>query len=116
MPEPIEGLEIFEADKHAESPMATGIRTSGSIDENPEVKIPEELGFLSSRHAWNFPLAPDMFNRIRPWRSDLNENIVLEDFLGLTMNLVASQENVQLELIAGRLVGLVRFDFGDSSG
>ena len=110
VPELVEGFEIFESDKHAPSLLVILIRHPGGVDENPEVEIPEEFGLLSSRHARDFTLAPDMVYNLRPWNGDLDEDVVLEDFLCLMIDLLASLENGQLELISVGLFGMIRFD------
>ena len=111
MPESIEWFEIFESDQHAISVLAIRVRGCGTIDEDPEMEFPEDLGFFSSRHAGDFTLAPDMFYGLSPWSCDFDEDIVLKDFLGLSIDLVASLENGQLVLIVGGLIGVVGLDF-----
>ncbi len=93
VPELGEGFEIFEGDQDAACSMVIGIRSSRSIDENPEVEISEDLGFLPSGHAWDFALTPDVFKSLGPRCGNLDEDVVLEDFLGFSINLVAGAED-----------------------
>lgn len=111
VPELIERLEIFERDDHTACPMVMGVGSSGGIDEDPQVEIPEGIGFLSSRHARDFALASDVIYSIRPWSSNFDENVILEDFLGFSVDLTASPKDGELVLIVSRLFGLVRLDF-----
>ena len=90
MPESVESFQVFKADEHAEASMFVGVCTSRGIDEDPEVKVAEILGSLSSHHRGYFTLTPDMVDCLCPWGGNLYKYIVLEDLLGLSIDLVAS--------------------------
>ena len=111
VPKLVERLEVFEGDDHATCPMVMRAGSPRGIDEDPKVEIPEDIGFFSSRHARDFTLASDMIYSIRPWSGNLDENVVLEDLLGFSMDLTASPEDGQLILIVGGLFGIVGLDF-----
>ena len=90
MPEPVEGFEVFKADEHAECAMVTRMTSSTGIDGDPEMEVSEILGFLSCANAGYLTLTPDVVDCLQPWRGDLDENVVLKDFLSLSIYLVAS--------------------------
>ena len=112
MPHPSESSQVLKADEHTEAPSLFRKWSRWSIDENPEMEIIKSFRFLARRHAWNFTFAADMVDGFWPWSGDLDENIVLKDFLGFSMDLMIYEKYVQMILVTSRFIGIERWALG----
>lgn len=109
MPHASKSFEILETNKHAEaSMMLLRIWRCRRVDKDPEVEVRKECGLVSSRHARNFALAPDVADSFRPWCGDLYKDIVLKDLLCLAVDLVVDLQDIQMILVASGLAGIDR--------
>lgn len=94
MPHSSESFEILKADEHAEIVVRVTIRGSWGIDKDPEMVISETRCFVSAAYAWDFPFASDVLDCFGPWCCYLDEDVVLEYFLGFVVDLAVGEENV----------------------
>lgn len=74
--------------------------------------VSEVGSFVTSGHAGDFAFAPDMFDCFGPWGRDFDEDVVLEDLRGFAVDLVVDQQDVQVILVAPRLLGSDGIDLG----
>lgn len=91
-----EGLDVFEGGEHADGRLVGGVGRVGCVNDNPEVMVLKVVCFSPFGYQGNHAFAVDVVYGLGPRCRDFDEDVVLEDFLCLAVDLAIGAEDVQL--------------------